>query len=73
MKNYSTPRGLGRCHAARKDEAMMLPSNFWDRPADERAERMREAAERGGVDNFFDLPPDERAQAYENSRDEVDK
>jgi hypothetical protein len=37
---------------------------FWDRPADERAERMRKAAERGGVANFFDLPPDERAEAY---------
>ena len=43
---------------------------FWERPADERAERMRKAAERGGVENFFDLPPDERAQAYEESRDD---
>ena len=38
---------------------------FWDRPADERADRMRRAAERGGVENFFDLPPEDRAQAYE--------
>jgi hypothetical protein len=45
-------------------------NGFWDRPADERAERMRDAAERGGVENFFDLPPEDRAQAYEDSRDE---
>lgn len=37
----------------------------WDRPADERAERMRDAAERGGVESFFDLSPEERAQAYD--------
>lgn len=43
---------------------------FWDRPVDERAERMRKAADRGGVENFFDLPPEERAQAYEDARDE---
>ena len=42
---------------------------FWDRP-DERAERMRKAAERGGAENFFDLPPEDRARAYEDSRDE---
>lgn len=41
---------------------------FWDRPADERAERMRNAEDRGGVDNFFDLPPEERAQAYDSWR-----
>lgn len=40
-------------------------NGFWDRPADERAERMRTAAERGGVENFFDLPPEERAAAYD--------
>lgn len=45
-------------------------SGFWGRPADERAERMRKAAERGGVENFFDLPPEERAQAYEDNDDE---
>ena len=39
-------------------------NGFWDRPADERAERMRAAAERGAVENFFDLPPEERAAAY---------
>jgi hypothetical protein len=44
-------------------------SEFWDLPASERAQRMHEAAERGGAGNFFDLPPEERAQAYEN-RDE---
>lgn len=48
----------------------MSNNGFWDRPADERAERMREAADRGGVDNFFDLPPDERAQAYSQGDDE---
>lgn len=37
---------------------------FWDRPADERAERMRQAADRAGVENFFDLTPEERAEAY---------
>jgi hypothetical protein len=41
-------------------------NGFWDRPADDRADRMRAASERGGVDNFFDLPPEERAQAYED-------
>ena len=45
-------------------------TGFWDRHADERAERMRKAADRGGVENFFDLPPEDRAQAYEDSRDE---
>lgn len=40
-------------------------NGFWDRPADERAERMRRAAERCGAENFFDLPPEDRAQAYE--------
>jgi hypothetical protein len=45
-------------------------NGFWDRPADARAERMRDAAERGGVDNFFDLPPEDRARAYEDNRDE---
>lgn len=40
-------------------------NGFWDQPADERADRMRDASERGGVSNFFDLPPEERAQAYE--------
>lgn len=40
-------------------------NGFWDRPADERADRMAAAAERGGVENFFDLTPDERAQAYD--------
>lgn len=44
---------------------MNTNNGFWDRPAYERAERMRDAAERGGVENFFDLPPEERAQAYE--------
>lgn len=43
-------------------------NGFWDRPADERAERMRTAAERGGVANFFDLPPEERADAYNEER-----
>lgn len=42
-------------------------NGFWDRPADDRAERMRDAAERGGVDNFFDLPPEDRARAYEDN------
>lgn len=40
-------------------------NGFWDRPSDERAERMRKAAERGGVENFFDLPPEERATTYQ--------
>lgn len=40
-------------------------NGFWDRDADDRAERMRAAADRGGVDNFFDLPPDDRAAAYD--------
>jgi hypothetical protein len=48
-----------------KEESMANNNGFFDRPADERAERMRDAAERGGVENFFDLPPEERAQAYE--------
>lgn len=39
--------------------------NFWDLPAEQRAERMQSAADRGGVEHFFDLPPEERAQAYE--------
>ena len=45
-------------------------NGFWDLPADERAERMRAAAERGGEENFFDLAPEERARVYEHSRDE---
>ena len=45
-------------------------NGFWDRPADERAERMRKAAELGGAEKFFDLPPEERARAYEEDRDE---
>ena len=44
-------------------------NGFWDQPADNRAERMRKAAERGGMEHFFDLPPDERAQTYEDSRE----
>ena len=40
-------------------------NGFWGLPADERADRMRAASERGGVENFFDLTPDERAQAYD--------
>jgi len=50
----------------------MTESNegFWDRPADERAERMRRAAERGGVEHFFDLPPEDRAEAYRSSEDD---
>ena len=40
-------------------------NGFWDREPEERAERMRSAAERGGVENFFDLAPEERAQAYD--------
>lgn len=40
-------------------------NGFWDAPADERAERMQIAAERGGVENFFDLPPEERAICYD--------
>ena len=43
---------------------------FWDKPAEERAKRMRAAAERGGAANFFDLPPEERAQMYEDSQDD---
>lgn len=45
-------------------------NGFWGREPDDRAERMRKAAERGGVDNFFDLPPDERAQAYVEDDDD---
>lgn len=45
-------------------------NGFWDRLADDRAERMRTAAERGGVSNFFDLSPEERAQAYDNEDDD---
>lgn len=45
-------------------------SGFWGLPADERAERMRKAADRGDLENFFDLPPEERARAYEDSRDD---
>ena len=48
-----------------QESSMDTNNGFWDRPADERADRMRDAAERGGVENFFDLPPEERAQAYE--------
>lgn len=48
------------------DDSYQCNNGFWDRPADDRAERMRSAADRGGVENFFDLPPDERAQAYES-------
>lgn len=44
---------------------METNNGFWDRPADERAERMNDAAEQGHVVNFFDLPPEERAQAYQ--------
>ena len=40
-------------------------NGFWDQPADVRAERMRNAADRGGVENFFDLPPEERARVYD--------
>ena len=40
-------------------------NGFWDRPAEERAERMRAAADIGGVENFFDLTPEERANAYD--------
>lgn len=43
-------------------------NGFWERPAEDRADRMRKAADRGGGDNFFDLPPEDRAQAYEESR-----
>lgn len=39
-------------------------NGFWDLPADERAERMELAANRGGIENFFDLTPEERAIAY---------
>lgn len=42
-------------------------NNFWDRPADERAEAMRKASDHGRVENFFDLPPEERAAAYEQA------
>ena len=45
-------------------------NGFWDRPADERAEIMRKAAERSGVENFFDLSPEERAQAYQDARED---
>jgi hypothetical protein len=51
-KNYDDNRGCN--------------NGFWDRDADERAERMRTASERGGVENFFDLSPEERAEAYDN-------
>lgn len=44
-------------------------NGFWDRPAQDRADRMRDAAERGGVENFFDLPPEDRARAYDNRED----
>jgi hypothetical protein len=60
-------RGVGMTTTAPDDGGNC---EFWDRPADERAERMRKAAERGGVENFFDLLPEERAQAYEDSRNE---
>lgn len=42
----------------------MSNNGFFDLDPDERAARMQEAADRGGVENFFDLPPDERAEAY---------
>lgn len=42
-----------------------MNNNFWDLPADERSERMREACERAGVENFWDLPPEERGKCYE--------
>lgn len=45
-------------------------NGFWDNEAGYRAERMRAAAERGGVDNFFDLSPEDRAQVYEDCRNE---
>ena len=47
-----------------------MNDSFWDLPAEERAERMRHAAERGGVENFYDLTPEERAEAYRSSDDE---
>lgn len=40
-------------------------NGFWDRLPEDRAERMRDAADQGGVENFFDLPPEDRARAYE--------
>lgn len=47
-----------------------MNNGFFDRPADERAEMMNKAAERGGVGNFFDLPPEERAQAYDSEENQ---
>ena len=44
--------------------ARLVNNGFWDRPAKDRALRMRDASERGGAENFFDLPADERARAY---------
>ena len=45
-------------------------NGFWDNAPAYRAERMRAAAERGGVEDFFDLPPEDRAQAYEDCRED---
>lgn len=47
-------------------------SGFYDFPADERAEIMRDAAERGGVENFFDLDADERAAAYQRGENHAE-
>lgn len=40
---------------------------FYDLPAQDRANAMDAACERGGVGNFFDLSPEERAQCYEQA------
>ena len=71
-KDFGLKRGRLVNEGTTVGNAMDNDSNhgFWDRPADERAERMRNAAERGGAENFFDLPPEDRARAYEGSRDE---
>jgi len=58
-----TPGAWVQCPHVRFNDSN---NGFWDRTADERAERMRAAAERGGAENFFDLPPEERARAYED-------
>ncbi len=49
---------------------MNCNENFWDRPPEERADRMRDAADRGGVENFFDLSPEERAEAYRRGQED---
>jgi hypothetical protein len=50
-----------------RDERDRLTCNngFWDRPAEERGEKMDAACRRAGVSSFYDLSPEERSRVYE--------